>query len=271
MSQLDSSREIVERAISQYSPYAIVCMMSGGKDSMLAYQLAVALGVPVSHVLHGVTGTGIAETTQFVRNFAATQKPTYIEANAGTSYVDYVQRKGFFGRGVSAHTFAYHVLKLEHFRKALSRHIRQGKRGRRILLINGARIQESANRAKNLAEPIRADENNVWVNIAHNWSKDERDAYLDNVGAPCNPVAKKLCRSAECLCGTQQSKATREEVSFFYPAWGKWLDELEAPVKAKFKWGWGENPPDWLQQEDAGQMRLFQPLCVECNDFEVTL
>lgn len=263
---IEASKEIVERAIAEYNPFAIVGMISGGKDSLCAYLVAKEIATPMTHILHGVTGTGIAETTNFVRDFAAGEQPIYIEANAGTSYVDYVQRKGFFGRGVLAHSYAYHMLKRMWFNRTLSQHIRQRKRGRTILLINGARTAESANRAKNLSQPIRADGNNVWVNICHDWNQEQRDEYLDRVSAPVNPVTQKLCRSGECLCGTQQSKATREEVSFYFPEWGLWLDELERPVKAKFGYGWGDDTPAWIAQEAAGQMRLFQPMCIDCND-----
>ena len=263
---IESSQEIIERAIAEHSPYAIVSMISGGNDSLCAYLVARELATPISHIMHGVTGTGIAETTAFVRQFAERETPTYIEANAGSSYINYINRKGFFGRGMQAHAFAYHVLKREHFGKAISRHIRQRQRNRRVLLINGARVQESANRAKNLKQPVRVDGNNVWVNIIHDWGKDERDAFLENKGAPCNPVTQLLCRSGECLCGTSQSPATREEAAFFFPEWGKWLDELERPIKAKFGWGWGAETPSWVAREKAGQMRLFQPMCVDCLD-----
>lgn len=262
---LDSSRAIIERALVEYKPYASVCMVSGGKDSLCAYYVAKTLAVPVTHVLHGITGTGIAETTQFVRDFAATEQPSYIEANAGSSYVDYVTRKGFFGRGVTAHSYAYHMLKRMHFAKAISQHIRQRRRNRTVLLINGARVQESANRAKNLSEPIRADGNNVWVNIIHDWSKEERDEFLGEVEAPVNPVTTKLCRSGECLCGTSQSQAVREEASFYFPKWGAWLDELEKVVMQKFPWQWGQETPSWVRMEKAGQLPLFRPMCVDCE------
>lgn len=263
---IESSRAIIERAIAEIQPFAVVSMISGGKDSLCAYLVAKELATPITHILHGVTGTGIAETTDFVRAFAANESPTYIEANAGTSYTDYVQRKGFFGRGIQAHSYAYHMLKRMHFGSAISRHIRQRRRNRTVLLVNGARIQESANRASNLSEPIRADGNNVWVNIIHDWSKEQRDSYLDRVGAPCNPVTQVLCRSGECLCGTSQNQATREEAAFYFPRWGQWLDDLERGVKARFGYGWGEETPRWVRQEKAGQMRLFQPMCVSCSD-----
>lgn len=267
MPSVESSREILQRAIAEYSPYAIVSMISGGKDSLCAYLVAKELQTPITHILHGITGTGIPQTTEFVRAFAEAERPVYLEADAGTSYVDYVQRKGFFGRGVRAHSYTYHLLKGEHFRRTLSRAIRQRVRGRRILLLNGARTDESANRASNLSEPIRADGSNIWVNVCHDWTRQERDDYLERVDAPCNPVTQLLCRSGECLCGTQQSQATRQEAAFFFPEWGRWIDELERPVKAKFGWGWGDDIPSWFQQEAAGQMRLFQPMCLDCNDF----
>jgi 3'-phosphoadenosine 5'-phosphosulfate sulfotransferase (PAPS reductase)/FAD synthetase len=261
---LDKSREIVERAIAEHKPHAIISMVSGGKDSLCAALVAQELSVPVTHILHGRTGTGIAETTQFVREWAATQTSVYLEANAGDSYEQYVRRKGFFGRGVRAHSFAYHVLKEKHFRRTISQRIRQGKRGRTVLLLNGARVQESSNRAKNLSEPVRKDGSNVWVNICHHRSQQERDAYLDRVNAPVNPVTTKLCRLAECLCGSAQSPATREEVAFYYPEWGKWLDALERDVMAKFPWRWGADIPAWVQQEKHGQLPLFRPMCVSC-------
>lgn len=74
MTALDSSRDIIDRALAEIEPYAIVAMISGGKDSLCAYLVAKALGVPVTHILHGVTGTGIAETTEFVRDFAGSEK-----------------------------------------------------------------------------------------------------------------------------------------------------------------------------------------------------
>jgi 3'-phosphoadenosine 5'-phosphosulfate sulfotransferase (PAPS reductase)/FAD synthetase len=262
---IDSSKEIIERAITEYDPYAIVCMISGGNDSMLAYQLSLQLEVPVTHILHGITGTGIPETTEFVRGFAGKQNVEYIEADAKDTYEKYVLRKGFFGVGIQAHTFAYHTLKRQHFIHTLSKNIRQHKWGRRILLVNGARVQESVNRSKNLAEPIRKDGNNIWVNIAHYWSKAQRDEYLQEREAPCNPVTQKLCRSGECMCGTAQGQGARVEASFHFPRWGEWLDGLEKQVKQNgFNWGWGENMP---KGKPPTIKESFQPMCVDCIDF----
>lgn len=266
---IEHSQDIIQRAIQELDPYAILVMVSGGSDSLTAYTVAHELGVPISGIAHVVTGTGIPETTDWVRTWAATQPYPYFEANAGTAYEDYVLRKGFFGRGQTAHAYAYHLLKAEHFRKLISRHFRQRQRGRRILLINGARSSESDNRMFKLnGEDIQQEgkNQNYWVNLIRHWSKNDCLHYLGHKGVELNTVTQVLHRSGECMCGTTQSLEERQEASFWFPGWGKQLDDLERRVKCQFAWGWGEDTPKGVAQEKAGQLPLpgFQPMCSTC-------
>lgn len=262
-SPLDSSRRILAEAIDRFSPTHIVSMVSGGKDSASSDQVARELGAKIDLVMHGNTRCGIPETSQFVReNYG--RIGDFVEADAGTAYHDYVLRKGFFGKGIGAHAFAYRVLKAQPFRKALSKAIRHGRRGVRILLVNGARKDESDNRQKNL-EVFRRDPaapNNIWVNLIHDWSQDDRDAYLDSRGTPINPVAVQLCRSGECMCGTMQTKGERAEAATLYPEWGRQLAELEAEAIRLHGFGWGDEFP---KPRDIRQGDLFMPACVGCN------
>lgn len=265
---IESSREILERSIKDYKPYAIVLMVSGGKDSRCMYEVAKILNVKYDFVLHGVTGTGIKQTREYVHQLTEENGDKLIEANAGDAYEKYVLRKGFFGRGNKAHSFAYHVLKSEHFNKCISKNIRQGKRGRKILLINGVRSEESTRRKAIHAEPIREDKNNIWVNLIHYYSTEQRNEIISDVKP--NPVYKNLCKSGECMCGTMQTKGDRTEASFFYPEWGKWIDKLEAEVKKRgFTWGWGEEMSDEKKREYFGQLNMFnkefQPMCTGCK------
>lgn len=264
---IDSSREIIEKAMADFQPYAVVAMVSGGRDSLCAYKVARAIGVPLTHMLHGVTGTGIPETTEFVRQFAASEGLIYIEANAKDAYEKYVNRKGFFGLGNSAHSYAYHLLKHQPFQHCISRNIRFRKRNRPVLLINGARASESTNRGKHMKEPITRDPgnpSNIWVNILHHWSREERDTFLDSTNAPINPVTTNLCRSGECMCGTMQSIAARVEASFYYPKWGEWLDNLERPIAARFGWGWGQTMPPGMKAAKTAIPDSFAPMCIDC-------
>lgn len=267
--KLESSREIVNRAVIKLNPYAIVVMVSGGDDSLTAYHVARFLDISIDAIIHVVTGTGIPETTEYVRKMAESATERYLEANASGVYESYVLRKGFFGRGLIAHTYAYHLLKADGFRSLLSKNIRQGVRGRKIILLNGARRNESSNRMFTMREPIQREKKNSsnwWVNIINDWSKADCQAFLAEMDIKRNPVTEKLCRSGECMCGTMQSQEERREAAFWYPDWGRWLDNLEHRVVQKFPWRWGDNIPTWWKQEQKGQLRLFefQPMCMDC-------
>lgn len=260
--QIDKSAEILKAAIEKFNPTHIVSMVSGGKDSAASDQVARELGAKIDMVIHGNTRCGIPQTSQFVRETYG-KMGEFAEADAGTAYEDYVLRKGFFGKGIGAHGFAYRILKATPFRKTISHHIRKGARGVRVLLLNGARKDESENRQKNLQvwrqDPAQA--GNIWVNLIHDWSQDERDDYLKSRGTPINPVAVQLCRSGECMCGTMQSKQERAEAAALYPNWGNWLSCLEKEAKDLHGFGWGDQFP---KTRNSAQGDLFQPMCKDC-------
>jgi 3'-phosphoadenosine 5'-phosphosulfate sulfotransferase (PAPS reductase)/FAD synthetase len=235
--------------------------VSGGDDSLAAAEFAREAGVKVDAFLHCCTRTGIKQTTDYVIDHYGAQGPDLIVADAGDAYERYVMRKGFFGIGPAAHTFSYHILKADPMRAAISKHIRQRKRGVRVMLLNGARASESGNRRINLKE-TRLDKGNLWVNIIHDWTNGDRDRFNRLCDARRNPVAVQLCRSGECFCGTQQTKAERAEAAVLYPEWGAWLNDLERRAKAKHGFGWGETMP---RPVDPAQFDMFQPLCGGCG------
>lgn len=263
-----SSKEIIERAIKEYQPYAVVLMLSGGDDSITALHVTKQLGIKIDFIMHGVTGTGIQETHDFVKKVVAQQECKYIEANAGSSYVDYVLRKGFFGVGETAHTYSYHVLKWMHFRRETSLNIRHKKRNRNILFLNGARRQESENRMKTMANPIRRADggSNIWVNIINDWPDHSTVDFLDGNSIERNPVSKLLCRSGECMCGTMQTEGDGNEAAFHFPKWGEWWKGIRKAVSDKgFTWDWSEPMPKGIAMEKKGQLNMFQPMCSGCK------
>lgn len=252
----------VQTAIEWFAPKYIVTMVSGGKDSAACHALAIELGLPVSLTIHGRTGCGLPGTQAHVEATYGSDAPLVI-SDAGTAYEDYVLRKGFFGKGIAAHGFAYRVLKAQPFRKTISRELRKGKSGVRILLLNGAFKAESPNRKANLcrAKADPAAQSNIWFNLIHDWSPNLRDEYLASRGVPINPVAKALCRSGECMCGTMQTTQERIEAAAYDPQWGRWLDELEAEAMRVHGFGWSSNGP----AGKTTQGNLFTPMCVGCG------
>lgn len=257
------SAQILQSAIDEVDPHYVVSMVSGGKDSAASHAVAKELGIKIDLVIHGNTRCGIPETSRFVEATYGSGDHDFAVADAGTAYEDYVLRKGFFGVGFGAHGFAYRVLKATPFRKIVSAKLRKRRRNIRIVLINGARQDESENRKRNL-KVMRADPaapGNIWVNAIHNWSQDDRDEYLESRQVPINPVAKTLCRSGECMCGTMQSKAERVEAAAIYPEWGHWLSELEEEAVRLHGFGWGDQFP---KPANPRQGDLFQPMCLSC-------
>lgn len=272
--QVRESFDIYHEAMVTYKPWALVLMLSGGDDSMLVRMLVKELGIPIDYIIHGVTGTGIQETQDFVRQVAANSGFKYAEANAGDAYEKYVMRKGFFGIGNDAHAKSYHVLKAQPFRTAISHNIRHGVKGRHILLLNGVRVDESENRADKLGDNYfnidPAAPKNIWVNIAHWWTTKQRDEYLAGNSVKRNPVAILLDRSGECLCGSMQKMATGIEAAFHFPKWGKWWLDLRKRVLAKFPWDWGQQINPYHLKEMRGQGNIFKeepfmPMCVGCK------
>lgn len=258
-----SSAAILRAAVAEFNPTHIVSMVSGGKDSACSHAVAQELEAKVDIIIHGNTRCGIPETSQFVEGYYGHMMPDFAVADAGTAYEDYVLRKGFFGKGIGAHGFAYRILKATPFRKVISKCIRKGKRDVRVLLLNGARKDESENRQKHLQVFRRDPSNpgNIWVNLIHDWTQDDRDAYLTERNTPINPVAKALCRSGECMCGTMQSAIERAEAAAIYPKWGAWLRALDAVAREKHGFGWGDNFP---KPRDTRQIEMFQPMCKDC-------
>lgn len=258
------SASILKRAVDEFNPTHIVSMVSGGKDSAASHAVAMEVGAQIDLVIHGNTRCGIPQTSQFVERVYGVGPHGFAVADAGTAYEDYVLRKGFFGKGIGAHGFAYRILKATPFRKVVSKEIRQRRRNVRVLLLNGARKDESENRQKHLQMFRRdpAQQGNIWVNLIHDWTQEDRDAYLDARRIEVNPVAKALCRSGECMCGTMQSDAERWEAAALYPEWGAWLDGLEAEARRLHGFGWGDQFP--RRRIDPKQGGLFQPMCKDC-------
>ena len=119
-----------------------------------------------------------------------------------------------------------------------------------------------------MKDPYKVDpsqKNNIWVNIINEYTKKDCLDFIEGNGIERSPVAKNLCRSGECMCGTMQSQGDRFEASFYYPKWGAWLDNLEKEVMKKFPWKWGENINKYHLAEMNGQLNMFKPMCQDCK------
>lgn len=270
MEVIEKSKEIISTAIADYEPYAKVGLFSGGNDSLLLLALLKELNIELDFIIHVHTETGLPQTLQFVKKHCSEYKSKFVIASANGAYERYVLRKGFFGAGNHAHAYAYHQLKANPLEKSISELIIQRRSNRKVLLLNGIRIEESSNRKKNYGSNVinvyGRRPNNIWVNAIHWWTIEQREDYLNGNNVKRNPVSIELGRSGECMCGTMQGQLDRVAAKKYCPAWGKWLDDLEKAVIGKgFPWKWGENINKGHLMEREGQLNMFQPMCVGCK------
>ena len=264
-----SSREIISKALKDYPCYKILVAVSGGDDSLTALEVARHIGLNFDYILHGNTGTGVKEVFDFVKDVS--KHDNLIVADAKDKYTLRVREKGFYGSGNTAHFFAYNDLKDKPFNAAISKHIKQGKRGRRVMIINGARKSESKRREKTCKNPIRVDKytGNVWVNIINEWSKEDCLEFLDLQNVSISPVSECLGRSGECNCGTFASRGELEELKVHFKPTYDFLIGLEnESIKNGRLWKWADKCPtgnNFNKREKLGQINMFTPMCVGCE------
>jgi 3'-phosphoadenosine 5'-phosphosulfate sulfotransferase (PAPS reductase)/FAD synthetase len=258
--------ELVEEALSilmeakeLYKPVKTYVLTSGGNDSTTLMHL---IRPYVDAAVHIRTGIGIPETSEFVREVTASFGLDLIElVTPPEVYRDIVlgeTRKGF--PGPNMHYITYHRLKAERIRN-LQRDY--SKRGERLLLVSGVRSQESQRRMLGVGKvehqaPTSTTTRCAWVNPIVHWTSFEMMGYRSAFDVPRSPVADKIHKSGECLCGAFATRDELKELEFWYPETANYIKSLEAEAKAL-----GKKFPYWGHR--AGKRPTATgPLCSDC-------
>jgi 3'-phosphoadenosine 5'-phosphosulfate sulfotransferase (PAPS reductase)/FAD synthetase len=255
--------ELMDTVIAEHKPVAVYGLFSGGHDSLTATHLA-AQHPAFTAAVHINTGIGIDRTRQFVRETCAREgwplKEYRAKEDCDQDYRQIVLRGGF--PGPAMHTMMYSLLK----ERALRRLIRETKQNihDRVMLVTGVRKQESQRRMGHV-EAQRREGVKVWVNVIHDYSKPDREAYIASHGLARNPVVDAIGMSGECLCGAFAHPGELAEIETHFPGTATAIRELEREVRASgFDWGWEDRPPratrqaiaEALEFENDGQMML---------------
>jgi 3'-phosphoadenosine 5'-phosphosulfate sulfotransferase (PAPS reductase)/FAD synthetase len=241
-------------------------------------------------VLHVNTGTGIPETTQYVRDVAAAWGDTLHELRPKNSYRDLVLGNVLASRGPNAgiravwqgfpgpvgHRVMYRHLKdepLMTFRRSV---VGDEGRTKKVIYLGGMRWAETERRFRN-AEAIDQDGAIVWVSPLVHWTDAHMREYrarhrcqqdhehaqhrLCFDGAlPLNEVTEHIHMSGECLCGAFAKPGELDEIGFFYPKTAAKLRALEKQAEAAGipACKWGQKPPSEKGTTPAGR------LCSSC-------
>lgn len=206
----DMAHRAIEVAERRYDPVAIIGMFSGGRDSLVACHIA-SQHPAYTATVHLNTGIGVAETREYVWNTSDVFDAPFAEYAAedqGQYYDEMVLAHGF--PGPYAHRFMYIRLKERPLAAMMRDHS-----GGNILLVNGARRQESVRRTGNVKRIIQKDGRRVWVAPLAEWSALQRNQYIKQHGLPTNDVSDLMHMSGECLCGAFAHPGELEEWETF--------------------------------------------------------
>lgn len=272
--RLDQAAQILDRALAQYDPAHTFLCLSGGNDSCSTTHFAASHLKRPFRVLHINTGIGIPETREHVVSVCDRFRWELVEVRAkedcGQDYESMVLEHGF--PGPPQHSIMFRRLK-ERCLEKLARDY-----SGRLMLVSGARMQESGRRMRLKSTEIHAKGRRVWCSPFYYLSNEELSEYRSEHSIPESPVRQKLCMSGECLCGAFARPNELKEIEFFFPATAKRLLDLQARVRAAgFPWGWDERPPGWWDAmnhaKKAGQVDAFEQeraeeiemLCTSCS------
>jgi 3'-phosphoadenosine 5'-phosphosulfate sulfotransferase (PAPS reductase)/FAD synthetase len=259
--KLVAARTILSRGLA-LNPAHVFLLLSGGNDSAsVTHFVATELrrANRPFRIVHINTGIGIPETREHVNLLCFRYRWQLIELRAkedcGQDYEKIVMQHGF--PGPSQHPFMYRLLKERPLRK-LARDV-EGT----LMLISGARLNESARRMRLVSGDTHREGRRIWCAPFYHLTNDDVVSYMEAEGVPESPVRQKLCMSGECLCGAYARPHELKEVTFFYPATGARLAALQARVRAAgFPWNWDEKAPPWWGRmrsaEKAGQADAFE-------------
>lgn len=259
-----SPEEIIERAIDQYEPVAIYVGFSGGNDSRAVTHWAMN-NVPGCEAFHINTGIGIEASRVYVRETCKAQGWPLTEIRAkedcGQDYDRIVTRHGF--PGPEGHRYMYTLLKERAIYELVRRSKIGHKRSAKVLIIAGARHDESVRRMGYGGAEVHKVKAQIWANAIYWWSKAERDAYNAVNGIPENPIAKALGMSGECGCGAFAQKGELSRWAAVDPEFGKRITRLqEISLSLGRTWSWEGRPPKGGFNDT--QQTMFMPMCAGC-------
>jgi 3'-phosphoadenosine 5'-phosphosulfate sulfotransferase (PAPS reductase)/FAD synthetase len=232
---LKQSWAMIDEAVEEYKLTHIYSLLSGGHDSITATHLA-SFHPKFAGVIHINTGTGIPETTQYVRETCKQYGWELIEVKPFIPYEGLLMKYGFPTSAL--HGFFYQRLKERPVRAAVKQIKKEHNLGHRgkVGLISGVRKQESQKRMMINDTPY-AEGSRVWIPIIAEWSSCDCNHYMENNTVPRNPVKDALGMSGECLCGANAQKDEYKLIKSLYPETGKRIDAWESIVSTAWSTG----------------------------------
>lgn len=256
--------EIMDECYELHKPSLVIASYSGGYDSMVmthkALEWTKARGIELLTIS---VDTGI-HTDGWEAYVTDTAKALGVErfeiwrTSKLDNWIADVKKRGFAYRP-HQHKIYFYYLKQNAFR-AIIQHYKQHRHDR-VMFITGVRRDESLARA-NTPEYNRAG-TTVWCNPLVYWNEYDITLYRTNHELPEKGHEKDcLCNWHLTLDEAYLQKYATEAAKIILP--------LDTECRAKFGYGYGEEPSKLAAQEEAGQLPLFDlegipNLCAGCE------
>lgn len=273
--KLKWSKELAERVKKDFDPYAVIVGFTGGTDSNIALKLAtmffkVDLAFTCNTTIAAIEALENCEKvvteTYGLKHICKCPPYNGIEENPDT-YFEIVKQHGFPGQKHSVHAWMYKYLKDHTISKIVSS-IRKRKRKRNIIIISGARKDESIRRM-GTSEDITIIGSNIWVNIANQWTSSECHAFAEdfNIQHLRSPLSRSMGISGECWCGSHaKGEGELKELKIFSPSTHEKIQLITAELeKLGFNWKWWQKPHKSRFLEKKGQINMFSPQMIMCS------
>lgn len=256
-SKINDAERIITSAVNIYKPSHIVCLFSGGYDSMVASDIAARWARLYGHsltvrVVSVDTLLSVDGWREFVTGTARLRRwPHLIWDNPNPEWYE---------QDVLAHGFPYtrvmhrimYIMLKERAIKEVLKHYKKFWHDR-VMFVTGIRRDESPERWGTVEhEKRKAD---VWCNPLVNWTRGDLEDYRLTYGLPDNPFYDTVGGSGDCQCNWGNFIAL-SELAKYSPRLAAWLYDLNERVKAIHGWGWDEVPSKQLLAERAGQLTL---------------
>ena len=112
------------------------------------------------------------------------------------------------------------------------------------MLVTGVRTEESTRRMQHV-DVVQREGAMLWVAPIHDWTTDDKYAYIAEHDIPRNDVADLLHMSGECLCGAFAKPGELQFIRSLFPddpVVGQ-IDELQKYLRSHHVYqSWGERP-----------------------------
>lgn len=261
--------EIINTAIADWNPSTIVCLYSGGYDSLCATHLVHSFGLGLPVLVYSIdTKLSADGWSNYVSAVARQYKWNHHVYDNEKGFNEYKEWVTEYGCPYSdaGHNRAYNRLKDRGIDAILKKHKLHNHD--KVLFVSGIRKAESFKRSK-LTDPIqrKGEMNAIFANPLFWWTDNDVLNYRVDNDLPDNPFYKTVGGSGDCQCNWGRFITLRKLARHSPVLAAGNVAAIDEISRRYHGYGW-DGTPEGQQEliemdEDEGSVSPF--LCSNCS------